>query len=267
VENGMTPTDQLVRTAPPSRRHGQHNNSHAELQRQIERLTARVKQLESDKESAENFAALAAHELVSPLVMAEACAALATERANTTDIVEALEILGRGAARTRRLVESLLHEARAGGRPMRAEVVDLDELAHDCIAMLQPEIEARSAEVVLDPLPGVRGEPELLSGLLTNLLVNALKYNPRQGGTIRIGAAAADDWCEVFVESEGPVIPPEDRTRIFEPYHRGRGERRVKGVGLGLAICRRIVERHGGTIGVTGVGASGNRFAFSLPAA
>jgi signal transduction histidine kinase len=117
----------------------------------------------------------------------------------------------------------------------------------------------------VDELPVVRGEAELLGGLLMNLLANALKYNPRQGGAVHIGATTTDGTWTIFVDDEGPTIPPSERERIFRPYERGRGERRVKGAGLGLAISRRIVDRHGGTIGVTEAPSGGNRFAFTLP--
>ena len=73
------------------------------------------------------------------------------------------------------------------------------------------------------------------------------------------------DW-RLSVQSQGPMIPVQDRNRIFEPYNRGRGERRARGAGLGLTICRQIVERHGGQIGVTATAQGENRFSFTLPA-
>ena len=68
------------------------------------------------------------------------------------------------------------------------------------------------------------------------------------------------------MQSQGPTIPAADRERIFGRYHRGRGERRARGAGLGLTICRHIVERHGGQIGVTAADRGANRFYFTLPA-
>jgi signal transduction histidine kinase len=241
----------------------------SELQQQVEELSTRVTELERERDAAEDFAAMAAHELIAPLVLTEACVAMASKRldpADAPELLHAFDVLGRGAARTRQLVEALLHDARTGGRPVRREVVDLGDLARDCVALLKPEIDSRSAEVTVKDLPTVKGERELLGGLLTNLLQNALKFNPRQGGIVAIGTESRDQaaWT-IFVESEGPPITPEDRERIFEPYERGSGERRARGVGLGLAICRRIVARHGGTIGVRAAGEH-NRFYFTLPA-
>jgi signal transduction histidine kinase len=194
---------------------------------------------------------------------------MAGERLNggvDADVLQALRVLGRGAARTRRLVEALLHEARASGLPLRRDVVDLDPLTRECVAIMGPDVSARDARILVDPLPEVLGEAELLGGLMTNLLANALKFSPRHGSTIRVGSERGDGEWSIYVESEGPPIPESDRARIFQPYHRGRGERRARGVGLGLAICSRIAERHGGYMGVTPTeGEDGNRFYFVLP--
>jgi signal transduction histidine kinase len=265
----MMPTEQRARMdAVAGDRHGGIGSKRS-LQSQLERLRARVLELERERDAAEGFAALAGHELMSPLVMAEACAAMAAERldeARDEDVLTALDSLAHGASRTRRLIESLLHEASAKGHPLRRETVDLGRLAVECVAQLRPEIEARGADVEVGELPHVCGSSELLGSVLTNLLGNALKYNPRQGGSIRFSAEARDGEWAVFVDDDGPPIPADDRALIFEPFQRGRNERRAKGTGLGLAICRRIVERHGGRIGVVERPDGGNRFFFTVPA-
>ncbi len=242
----------------------------AALEREVERLAARVAQLEREKADVEAFAAVAAHELVEPLVMTEAYAAILSDRLSDPEHADSrrdLDALGRGVARMRLLAESLLYDARASERPLERKPVDMHAVARDCLALLGPEIASRGARVELAEMPGVLGEEALLSGVISNLLINALKYSPRQGAGIRIGGTREESVCSFFVESEGPTIPTEDRTRIFRAYQRGLGERRATGSGLGLAICRRIVERHGGEIGVAAANGSGNRFFFTLPAA
>jgi signal transduction histidine kinase len=176
-----------------------------------------------------------------------------------------LDALGRGAARVRLLVEALLHEARCSGRRLRRRPVDLQKLVGDCVGLLAPEIASRDAEVIVEELPEVLGEQALLGCLFTNLLINALKYAPRRAGVIRVRATREPTAWRVAVESEGPAIPEQDRRRLFEPFHRGRGARRAQGTGLGLSICRRIVDRHGGDIGVVPSDSGGNRFFFTLP--
>jgi signal transduction histidine kinase len=238
------------------------------LEREIESLSARVEELEREKEAVEAFAAIAAHELVEPLVMTEAYATMVSDRLDKeqhADSCRDLDALGRGAARMRLLIETLLHDARSSGRSIVRRPVALDGVMRDCLELLGPDIDARGAHVDIGPLPTVTGEEAMLSSLFKNLLINALKYSPRQDTKIRVGASRTGAFWRFEVESEGPTIPAEDRQRIFEPFHRGRGERRARGAGLGLAICRRIVERHGGAIGVDTAPAGGNVFYFTLP--
>ena len=197
--------------------------SAAMLEREVKTLSARVEQLEREKAAVEAFAAVAAHELVEPLVMTEAYAMMVSDRLDADQHADSrrdLDALSRGAARLRLLIETL---------------------------------------------PTVEGEEALLSGLFANLLINALKYSPRQSPQIRVRAQHEAQGWRIEVESSGPTIPVEDRERIFEPFHRGTGERRARGAGLGLATCRRIVERHGGAIGVRAANGSGNVFHFTLP--
>jgi signal transduction histidine kinase len=245
------------------------NTELAILAGQVERLTADVVRLESEKADIEAFAAVAAHELVEPLVMIEAYAAMAADRLAEQEhpaTRDDLDQIGRAAGRLRRLAETLLHDARSGGKALRMRVVDCNRLAKDVVAMLTPEIDARGARVDVGTLPSVRGEATLLGGLFTNLLTNALKYGPRTGGVISVTAErSASEW-QVSVEDDGPPITEDERAGIFEPFRRGRRERRARGAGLGLAISRRIVERHGGQIGVALGDRGGNRFFFTLPA-
>ena len=235
---------------------------------EITRLRERISELEREKEAVEGFAAVAAHELLTPVVMMDACAATVCERMDgdlDADSRRDLDALRRGAARSRLLVETLLHHARVHNRPLERASVEVRALVCDCEAVLAPELRARGAVVDAGELPVVSADEALIGAVFMNLLVNALKYGPRRGGTIRVRASHASSiWC-FSVRSDGKAIPPEDRLRIFEPFERGRGERRVRGGGLGLAICREIVELHGGRIAVAPTEDGGNVFTFTLP--
>ena len=238
------------------------------LEREVEVLSARVEALELEKAQVEAFAAVAAHELVEPLVMTEAYASIISERLDGPEHDGSrsdLQTVGRTMARARLLVESVLHEARSRTHPIERRPVRVNALVADCLALLQPEIEAREAHVDVDELPDATADGALLAGVFGNLLINALKYSPRRGATITIGGAVEAGRHRYWVESEGPVIATDDRTRIFTSFQRGRGERRANGAGLGLSICHRIVTRHGGEIGVEPLGDEGNRFYFTLP--
>ncbi len=238
------------------------------LELEAERLSARVEELEREKAALEAFAAVAAHELVEPLVMTEAYVAIVTDRLDASihaDSRRDLATISRAASRMRLLLEAILHDARTNERSDPLRPVDLGAIVTECVQMLRPEIDQRAVRLHVGALPTVSGDEALLSGLLANLLINALKFSPRHEASIALGAVLEGPFWKVWIESDGPVIPPKDRTRIFEPYQRGQGERRARGAGLGLTIARRIVERHGGTIGVVPAD-GGNRFYFTLPA-
>jgi signal transduction histidine kinase len=239
------------------------------LEAEIRRLRARVAELERENAQVEAFAALAAHELLAPLVLTDAYATTISDRLDEglhLDSHRDLDALRRAAGRTRLLIETLLHGAGARGRELQREPVNLDGVLRDCLTLLGPEIRSRAADVQVAELPVVEAEEILISAVVTNLLLNALRYGPRDGGAIVVDATREDAAWRLSVQSEGPTIRSEDRVRIFEPYHRGLGERRARGAGLGLAICRQIVERHGGEIGVTVAEGGENRFWFTLPA-
>jgi signal transduction histidine kinase len=248
---------------------GTLSNTGIDSETEITRLRERVAELEREKADVEGFAAMAAHELLTPVVIMDACAATVCERLDGNEghaeSVRELDTLRRGAARSRLLVETLLRQARVNGRPPQRRPVDIGALVGDCVALLGPDLRRRDAEVNAGWLPSVEAEEPLIGAVFMNLLVNALKYGPRLGATVRVGAAEEPGAWRFDVESQGEPIPAEDRERIFEPYRRGRGERRARGSGLGLYICRRIVERHGGEIGVSSPERGGNRFHFTLP--
>ena len=238
-------------------------------EREAELLSARVEQLEREKAALEAFAGIAAHELVEPLVITEAYATMVAARLDADEHADSrrdLAALTRTVSRTRLLLEALLNDARASEAHLPRRQVDLSLLVDDCLALLNAETDARGASISVGELPTVVGNEALLSGLFANLLLNALKYSPRDGAAVTVESLRRGPEWLFWVDSEGPTIPDEDRERIFQPYERGKGERRARGAGLGLAICRRIVERHGGAIGVIPAPNGGNRFYFTLPA-
>jgi two-component system, chemotaxis family, sensor kinase Cph1 len=236
--------------------------------REIERLAARVQILEREKASVEAFAAVAAHELLEPLILTESYVTLVNERLadeSHADTRRDLDALARSARRGRMLIETMLYDARSSGRELVRKPVDLNAIVGDCLMLLRPEVEACDAEVEVEDLPEVSGDEGLIAGVYKNLLLNALKYSPRSGSSIRVGVVRNGGEPQLYVQSDGPPIPADERERIFAPFHRGQGERRARGTGLGLAICRGLVEAHHGRIWAESEPGAGSTFTFTLP--
>jgi signal transduction histidine kinase len=233
-----------------------------------EEQRARLVELERDRAAMEVFARVAAHELMEPLILTETLARLIQEQLRDRadgNTRSDLDSLIRTVSRMRLLVETVLLDASSHGQPLERRPVSLKRLVRDSIELLQREIRARDARILAEDLPVVQGDGVMLGAVVTNLLLNALRYGPRKDGEVRIEARRQRAHWRISVISQGPTISKEDRARIFEPYHRGTHERRVAGAGLGLAICRSFVERHDGVIGVAPVRAGGNRFYFTIP--
>jgi signal transduction histidine kinase len=233
------------------------------------RLLGRIAELERDKAALDRFAADAAHELLTPLVMIDAYAATALERLHgelDADSVSDLDALRLAAARSRQLVQTLLEHARSRRRPLERRDVEVDSLVREALTLLAPEIRARGVAVEVGELPRVEADVTLIVAVFTNLLTNALKFGPREGAKIRVVAREDPDGWRFVIQSQGRAIAAEDAERIFEPYRRGRDERRTRGTGLGLAICREIVVWHGGRMGVESAEGGRNAFWFTLPA-
>lgn len=219
--------------------------------------------------TAQDFAALAAHELLKPLILAEACATSLLQRADDRlddGSVAELKMLVRVCAQARILIDTLLADAQRRDVAIEFQPVDLARVVRECLAVLAPEIEARQARVALAQLPVVAGDAVLLGAVFNNLLVNALQHGA-PGAEIRVSAELSDPGWRLAVDSPGRPIPAEEREQLFEMRLSSRGARRARGTGLGLVLVRRIVERHGGQIGVTSPDDHTNRFFFTLPAA
>ncbi len=235
---------------------------------EVEQLESRVAELEEHSRAMEGFAAIAAHQLSEPLIVAESGAIMIAEDLEDTldeDLRARLDGIGRRAARARQVVDALLLDARAQ-TGVDVKPVDTETVVAQVLEDLAPRLHEREMIVDVGPLPTVLAERRLVSVVYENLLSNALKYGPRDGGRIDLRGEEHEHGWRLTVTSEGTPLIGRDRTRIFEPFRRVPGERRAPGSGLGLAICARLIERLGGTIGVD-PDADGNTFWFVLPAA
>jgi two-component system sensor histidine kinase KdpD len=155
----------------------------------------------------------------------------------------------------------------SGKVPLRRQWETLDDLAGLALGRVEPRLGTRrvSVELAAD-LPPVYVDAVLFTQVLANLLENAVKHTP-DGTQVRIIGQAGDGMIIVTVEDDGPGLPPGDPDRLFAKFQRGRTEGDVPGAGLGLAICRAVVEAHGGRISAANCESGGARFVISLPTA
>jgi signal transduction histidine kinase len=146
------------------------------------------------------------------------------------------------------------------------EEVDLNDLLDRVLIDLQGSISKNEAKISLSPLPRLRVVPDQFAALLQNLIGNALRYRkPETAPEIAVSAHMNDDgFWEFTVSDNGIGVPVEFRTAIFEPFRRFNNPGADSGSGIGLALCRRVVEAHGGRIWVDET-ACGSAFRFTLP--
>jgi signal transduction histidine kinase len=168
--------------------------------------------------------------------------------------------------RMREFIDELLAYARAGAPTSTAAETRLDDVARKALDALAPEIERSAASIELGELPVVIGDDGRLQQVLQNLLSNSLKFRASDRPPIvRVDAEAAGSVWTVTVTDNGVGVPEAESSRIFAPFSRGASGDEQPGHGLGLTICRRIVERHGGRIWVESAADGGSRFCFTLP--
>jgi signal transduction histidine kinase len=188
---------------------------------------------------------------------------------------EFLEQSNRSCERLAQFIRDLLSACGdpAAQAPFELRNASIEELLDEVIAFLRPLLDERDLviEKRLDPdARRAHFDPVRIEQVLCNLLSNALRFS-KPGTAVRVGSRSVPDanhrLIEISVVDTGPGVPPADRERVFEPYVRAAHDQRGGGLGLGLAICRRIVDAHGGSIGVGEEPGFGARFSFSLPAA
>jgi signal transduction histidine kinase len=166
-----------------------------------------------------------------------------------------------------RLVDSLLHYAQVGNGQIERSQVSMDDVLKTALKSLQVQLDESGAEVVLDEnLPSLMGDSVQLVQLMQNLMGNAVKYaRPQVKAEVRVSFARVNGEFVFSVADNGEGIPAEYQAQIFQPLKRLHGAD-IPGTGLGLALCERIVNRHGGRIWVNSDVNVGSTFYFSLPA-
>ncbi|GAB2823069.1 sensor histidine kinase [Lentzea nigeriaca] len=233
-------------------------------------LDAASAELQRSNSELEQFAYVASHDLQEPLrKVASFCQLLQRRYGGKLDerADQYIEFAVDGAKRMQGLINDLLAFSRVGRITRERTLVDLGEVVRQVVDSFSERIEETNAHVVADNLPSVRGEATLLSAVFQNLISNALKFRGSADPFINIEAERDGDMWQFSVHDNGIGIEPEYADRIFIIFQRLHPKDAYPGTGIGLAMCRKIVEYHGGTIWLKTDVDAGTTFQFTLPVA
>ena len=246
------------------------SDTESELGRLAGVLNSTFARLEAAFAHQVRFTSDASHELRTPIsvILSQTQTALSRER-SASEYRDTLEACQRAAQRMRKLAESLLELARldAGQQQMKHEALDLSRVARESAELVGPLAAERGIELQCElPIVQCVGDAEKLGQVVTNLLSNAIHFN-REKGQVRLSTSAENGTACLTVSDTGGGIPDEDIPHIFERFYRvDKSRSRIQGrTGLGLAICKAIVEAHGGTIDVSSQPGQGSTFVVKLP--
>jgi signal transduction histidine kinase len=237
-----------------------------DLLRQLQQENEDLKRSKADLET---FALIAAHEMKEPFATIRDCAAMIASRYSgrrqhpTTD--SHLRTIIAVCDRLETLINDLLGFTQLTSSPLRLEVTSGEALLWMAKSQLQAQIEREHARITADQLPEILADQVRITRVLQNLISNAIKYrHPDRSPEIHISCSELSRKIQVGVSDNGRGIPKEQQESIFEMYRR-LPNADVPGTGIGLALCRRIIERHGGRIWTESTPGKGSTFYFTLP--
>jgi signal transduction histidine kinase len=232
------------------------------------RLAQYAQDLARSNAELEQFAYVASHDLQEPLRMVASFTQLLAKRYRGRLDQDADEFIGfavDGANRMQQLINDLLGYSRVGTRGKSPAPTDLNEVLGHAEANLHEAIKENGAVVTHEPLPIVAVDQVQFTQLFQNLLANAIKFRSRETPRIHVSAQVeGGDWL-LAVQDNGIGIAPEHRERIFAVFQRLHSRTEYPGTGIGLALCKKIVERHGGRIWVESTPGQGSTFYFNIP--
>ena len=232
-----------------------------------QQLNAVNSKLSESNTNLQQFAYVASHDLQEPLRMVSSYMQLISRRYKGKLDAEADEFIGfavDGAHRMQQLINDLLEYSRVGTRAKPLESTDVEAVLARVLQTLKLSIEERGAIVTHDPMPTIMADPVQIGQLLQNLIGNALKFCKDRPPHIHVGAVKEGaDW-KLWVKDNGIGIDAKYYDRIFTIFQRLHTREEYAGTGIGLAICKKIVQRHGGRIWVESKEGEGSMFLFTL---
>jgi PAS domain S-box-containing protein len=243
-----------------------------ELARQVEEQTATLRklneQLALSNRDLEQFAYVASHDLQEPLRMISSFLQLLSKkyegRLDETG-KEYISVAVDGAHRMKKLIDDLLDYSRVGRKEIHKSDVDLQVCVQRSLLSLGPAIRDAGAKIHVNPLPVVKGDNRQMEQVFQNIVGNALKYRRNVAPEITVGYHERENEWEIYVRDNGIGFDQEQAASIFNVFHRLHSQKEFSGTGIGLAICKKIIEGHGGRIRAESVAGEGSTFYFTLP--
>jgi PAS domain S-box-containing protein len=238
--------------------------------RKAERDAARhAEEMARSNADLDRFAGVVSHDLQSPMRVIAGCARILERRAGENldeEERELVEHIVGGVHRMTALLDGIREWSRVRGESTPVTDVDCGAVVDDVLSSLAADLEAAGATVTVGRLPVLTGHPAALAQLFQNLIANAVKFRGADPPVIAIDAVETDGGWEFTVADNGIGIGPEYAERVFEFGRRLHGDEEFPGTGIGLTVCKEVVERHGGRIWVEpGEAGRGSRFRFTLP--
>ncbi len=239
-------------------------------------LLDQANNLERTNADLERLGYIVSHDLRAPLTSVQMLADLMSEELAEADNPneahqEYMDQMKAALGRMDRLILDLLEYSRIGWSEASVQDVDLSGVVRDVAANLRAQITEVDATVEVGELPVVEGDPTLLLQLLQNLTSNALKFAADAAPVVQIGSRSLADkhndgakLCEIYVTDNGIGIDPRFQERVFEVFRRLHSDDQYEGTGIGLAVCKRIVEQHGGSVRVESSPGKGSTFYVTL---
>jgi light-regulated signal transduction histidine kinase (bacteriophytochrome) len=248
--------------------------AHDELESRVQERTAELKEmnerLQRSNQALQEFASIASHDLQEPLRKIQMFGELVRSRYGMElgDEVKAyVSHMNTAAGRMQSLLNALLDYARVTSRAKPFVEVSLNSLIQDVLSDLEARIHQTGGRVEVEPLPTVQADPTQMRQLFQNLIGNALKFHKEdEKPLVKVFSHPSNDHLAIFIEDNGIGFDEKYLETIFAPFQRLHGiSSNYEGTGIGLAICKKIVQRHGGSITARSTLGKGSTFIISLP--
>jgi PAS domain S-box-containing protein len=232
-----------------------------------ERMQQQTDELERSNRELQEFAYVASHDLQEPLQMVSNHVQLLSRRYRgklDKDADEFIDFAIEGSSRLKSLISDLLAYSKVGTSDRESAPVEMETVFARVMETYQPMIDESKGSIIHDALPVVLGNHEQLIQLLQNLIDNSIKFRSKEPPRIQVGARQLSERWLIFVRDNGIGIDPQYTERVFVIFQRLHSRDDYPGTGIGLAICRKIIERHGGHIWVDSEPGKGATFYFTL---